>query len=124
MKIFKCQHCGNVIVKLVDSSVPVVCCGESMVELVPNTSDGAGEKHVPAVVVDGSKVNVKVGSVEHPMVEVHYIQFVVLETSKGFQAQFLKPEEKPEANFLLTEGEKAIAVYEYCNRHGLWKTEL
>ena len=124
IKFFRCQHCGNIIVKLIDSKVPVVCCGDKMTELVPNTSDGAGEKHVPVVAIEGAKVNVKVGSVEHPMVEAHHIQFIVLETSNGFQTKALRPEEKPEATFFLSEGEKAIAAYEYCNLHGLWKAEL
>ncbi len=95
-----------------------------MTELVPNTSDGAGEKHVPVVTVEGNKVTVKIGAAEHPMLEAHYIQFVVLETEHGYQKKDLKPGEKPEAVFALAEGEKPVAAYEYCNLHGLWKAEI
>ena len=95
-----------------------------MTELKGNTSDGATEKHVPVVSVDGDKVTVKVGSVDHPMLEEHFIQWIVLETTKGFQKKNLKPGEKPEATFALTDGEKAVAAYEYCNLHGLWKADI
>ena len=83
MKFYVCEHCGNIITKFNDSTVPVVCCGEKMKELVPGVSDGAIEKHVPVVVLDGRSVHVTVGSVLHPMVDVHYIQWVVVETTKG-----------------------------------------
>ena len=93
-------------------------------KLVPNTTDAAGEKHVPVVSANGSIVNVKVGSVEHPMLEAHYIQFIVLETEAGFYAKYLTPSDKPEASFVLADGEKAVAAYEYCNLHGLWSAEV
>ena len=124
MKFYRCEHCGNIIIKLNDSGVPVVCCGQPMKELVPGATDGAYEKHVPAVTVDGSIVKVQVGEVEHPMVEAHFIQFIVLETSAGYQVKYLKPEEKPVAEFTVPAGEKAVAVYEYCNLHGLWVKEV
>lgn len=124
MKFYVCKHCKNLVTLLHESGVPMMCCGEKMTELVPGTSDGAFEKHVPAVSVDGNTVTVKVGEVEHPMLENHYIQWVVLETKNGAQIHYLKPGEKPEAVFALAEGDEAIAVYEYCNLHGLWKKEL
>ncbi|MBR1669151.1 MAG: desulfoferrodoxin FeS4 iron-binding domain-containing protein [Butyrivibrio sp.] len=124
MKFYRCEHCGNIITKLNDSGVPVVCCGEPMKELLPGSSDGAFEKHVPAVTVDGSKVTVVVGEVEHPMMEEHYIQFICLETDKGCMMKSLKPGEKPCAEFVLADGEKAVAAYEYCNLHGLWVKEI
>ena len=124
MKFYVCKHCKNLVTLLHESGVPMMCCGEKMTELVPGTSDGAFEKHVPAVSVDGNTVTVKVGEVEHPMLENHYIQWVVLETKKGAQIHYLKPGEKPEAVFALAEGDEAIAAYEYCNLHGLWKKEL
>ena len=124
MKFYVCKHCKNLVTLLHESGVPMMCCGEKMTELVPGTSDGAFEKHVPAVSVDGSIVTVKVGEVEHPMLENHYIQWIVLETKKGAQIHYLKPGEKPEAVFALAEGDEAIAAYEYCNLHGLWKKEL
>ena len=121
-KFFKCNHCGNVIVKVVDAGVPVMCCGEKMVELVPNTVDASGEKHLPVVtVLDNNSIKVEVGSVHHPMLPEHHISFVYVETENGGIQVNVK--EKPEAVVYLGE-EKAVAVYEYCNLHGLWKTEL
>ncbi len=124
MKVLKCMTCGNIVTVLNEGGGTITCCGSNMTELVPNTSDGAGEKHVPVVTVDGSKVSVAVGSVEHPMLDAHYIQWVALETDKGVQIKKLKPGEKPFAEFVLAEGEKAVAAYEYCNLHGLWKTDI
>lgn len=124
MKFYRCEHCGNIITKLNDSGVPVVCCGEPMKELIPGATDGAFEKHVPKVTVDGSKVIVEVGEVEHPMMPEHYIQFVCLETDKGCMVKNLKPGEKPCAEFVLASGERAVAAYEYCNLHGLWVKEI
>lgn len=124
MKFYKCETCGNIITKLNDSGVPVVCCGKPMTELVPGSVDAAQEKHVPAVTVSGNKVSVQIGEVEHPMLDEHYIQFIVLETATGFQKKTLKPGEKPVAEFVLADGEKAVAVYEYCNLHGLWVKEI
>ena len=121
-KFYKCQHCGNVIMKFVDSQVPVVCCGEKMKELVPDTVDASLEKHVPVVTkIDDKTIKVQIGSVAHPMLEEHHIAFIYVETEKGGIRVDLK--DKPEAVVYLGE-EKAIAVYEYCNLHGLWKTEL
>ena len=124
MKVLKCMTCGNIVTVLNEGGGTITCCGSNMTELVPNTSDGAGEKHVPVVTVDGSKVSVAVGSVEHPMLDAHYIQWVALETDKGVQIKKLKPGEKPFAEFVLAEGEKAVAAYEYCNLHGLLKTDI
>lgn len=124
LKVFKCLTCGNIIEKVVDKGVPVMCCGKPMVELVANTSDGAGEKHVPVVEVNGNKVTVRIGEVQHPMLAEHYIQFIYVLTDKGLMRKDLNPEEAPEATFVLDEDEKVVAVYEYCNLHGLWKTEL
>ena len=124
VRFFVCKHCKNIITMVEDKGVPVVCCGEKMTELVPNTTDAAGEKHVPVVSVEGSKVTVKVGEVTHPMLEEHHIAWVVLETDKGSQMKYLPHTGEPEAAFVLAEGEKAVAAYEYCNLHGLWKKEL
>ncbi|MCR4750583.1 MAG: desulfoferrodoxin FeS4 iron-binding domain-containing protein [Lachnospiraceae bacterium] len=124
MKFYRCEHCGNIVIKLHDAGVPVVCCGQPMTELTPGVSDGAYEKHIPAVTVDGANVRAQIGEVEHPMLEAHFIQFVALETNKGFQVKYLKAGETPVASFVLAEDEKAVAVYEYCNLHGLWVKEL
>lgn len=91
-------------------------------KLTPNTSDGAGEKHVPVIRIADNNVVVSVGSVEHPMLDAHYIVFVVLETESGMQLKWLAPGQKPEAEFVVNE--KIVAVYEYCNLHGLWKIEV
>lgn len=121
-KFYKCNHCGNVIIKTVDSGVPVVCCGEKMVELVPNTVDASQEKHVPVVTrVDDCRIKVEVGSVPHPMTEEHHIAFIYVETENGGVQISLK--DNPEAVFC-TCNDKPLAVYEYCNLHGLWKTKL
>ena len=95
-----------------------------MTLLEANTEDAAQEKHVPAVTVDGDKVSVVVGSVEHPMTEEHYIASILLETDRSLQVRWMKYTEKPEAQFVVAPGEKAVAVYEYCTLHGLWKKEL
>ena len=121
LKFFRCNHCGNIIVKIKDSSVPVVCCGENMQELVPGTTDAAVEKHLPVYETNGSTVSVTVGSVSHPMMPEHFINWVCLQTNKGFQLKYLNPGEEPKAIFALADGEKVEAVYEYCNLHGLWK---
>ncbi len=121
-KFYKCNHCGNVIEKIVDSGVPVVCCGEDMEELIPNTVDASGEKHVPVVTrIDDCTIKVEVGSVAHPMLPEHHIAFIYVETERGGIRVNLT--DKPEA-VVCTCKEKVTAVYEYCNLHGLWKTEL
>ena len=123
MKFLRCEVCGKIIAMVNDcSSCPTKCCGEPMKELVPNTSDGAHEKHVPVVKVEGNKVIVEVGSVAHPMMEAHYIQWIALQTNLGNQRKQLKPGDAPRAEFALLEGEKVIAAYEYCNLHGLYKS--
>ena len=90
-------------------------------ELTPNTTDGAYEKHVPVIEQHGDHVTVKVGSVEHPMLPAHYIEWIILETQTGFQRKDMTPNDKPEADFAVTE--PILAAYEYCNLHGLWKAE-
>ena len=120
MKFYRCKHCGQIVMKEVDKGVSLVCCGEAMEELVANTTDAAGEKHVPVVKLDGNKVSVSVGEVEHPMLDVHYIMFIGIETNKGKQIKYLKPGEKPYAEFMLADGEELVKAYEYCNLHSLW----
>ena len=124
MKFYVCKHCGNIITYLNNAGVPVVCCGEKMSELIPGTTDAAVEKHVPVISVDGNLVTVKIGAVEHPMVDVHYIQWIVLQTNQGNLIKNLQPNQPPVATFVLADGEQAIAAYEYCNLHGLWKKDI
>ena len=118
------MHCGNIIEMVEDKGVPVMCCGQKMTELTPNTTDAALEKHVPEVEVDGNTVKVTVGSTLHPMTEEHYIAFIYLETDKGVQKKYLDHTGETVAVFALAEGEKPVAAYEYCNLHGFWKKEL
>ena len=121
-KFYKCRHCGNVIMKVVDSRVPVVCCGEKMEEPVPGIMEASVEKHLPVITwLDFNVMKVEVGSIAHPMLPEHHIAFIYVETEHGGIRVDLK--DKPEAVIALGE-EKAVAVYEYCNLHGLWKTEL
>ena len=122
-KFYICPHCRNTVEMIYDTDIKLFCCGEEMQELVPNTVEASGEKHLPAVKVSDAKVEVNVGSVNHPMVEVHWIEWVQLVTDKGSYRKWLNPGEAPRVEFLLN-GEKPMAVYAYCNLHGLWKTEL
>lgn len=122
-KFYVCKHCGNVVTFINESGAPLTCCGDLMTQMVPNTVDAATEKHVPVVTIDGDTVTVEVGSVEHPMTPEHYIQWIYLETDKGFQMKYLTPDDKPKAIFTLN-GEKAISAFELCNLHGLWKKEI
>ncbi|MCR4903147.1 MAG: desulfoferrodoxin [Butyrivibrio sp.] len=123
MKFFVCETCGNFVEMVKESGAPMTCCGQKMKELVPGTSDGAVEKHVPEFKVEGNKVTVVVGAVEHPMLDEHFIEWIAIETVKGSQRKTLKPGEKPCAEFMITEDDSVVAVYAYCNLHGLWKKE-
>ncbi|MBQ9329442.1 MAG: desulfoferrodoxin [Oscillibacter sp.] len=120
-KFYICEHCGNIIALVKDKGVPVMCCGQKMTELVPGTSDGAHEKHVPVYTVEGNLVTVTVGAVEHPMLEAHYIEWISLQTKFGNQRKVLHPGDAPRACFALCEGDEVEAAYAYCNLHSLWK---
>lgn len=122
-KFLRCNHCGNIVTMIEDRGVPIMCCGEAMEEVKANVTDAATEKHVPVVETEGHKVHVQVGSVTHPMTEEHLIQWIYLETEHGGQLKKLTAADEPKAVFCLGE-DKAVAVYEYCNLHGLWKKEL
>ena len=89
--------------------------------LEAGVTDAAVEKHVPSYSVDGNVVNVQVGSTEHPMIDTHWIEWITVETSQGFQTKWLNPGDSPKASFVLADGEELKAVYAYCNLHGLWK---
>ena len=105
------------------SGVPMMCCGQKMTKLEAGVVEASREKHIPEVKVDGNVVSVIVGSVVHPMSEEHSIEWIYLETDKGGQRKCLKPGEAPEAKFIIAD-EKPVAVYAYCNLHGLWKAEI
>jgi len=123
MQFFVCEECNNLVGTIHFSGAPMSCCGQKMKELAANTSDGAKEKHVPVIKMDGNMVTVEVGSVAHPMTDAHYIQWIYLQTENGGQRKSLRPGDEPKAVFTLHE-DKAVAVYEFCNLHGLWKKEL
>lgn len=118
LKLYRCAHCGNIAFKVVDKGVPLMCCGQKMEELVPNTTDGALEKHVPQVTRDGNHVTVQVGSTIHPMLEEHYIQFIAAVSGNKVTFQLPKPGDEP---VLKTGGADPVTAYEYCNLHGYWK---
>ncbi len=122
-KFYVCERCGNIIGMIHASGVSVVCCGQKMTQLVPGTVDASREKHIPVVEVTDGAVKVVVGSVLHPMSEEHNISWVYLETDKGGQRKCLTPGSEPVVSFALGD-EKPVAVYAYCNLHGLWKTEI
>lgn len=122
-KFYICSHCRNIVEMVYDTDIKIFCCGTEMNELVPNTVEASGEKHIPAVHVSDGKVEVNVGSIDHPMEEAHWIEWVQLVTDKGSQRRNFTPGEAPNVTFLLG-NEKPVAVYAYCNLHGLWKTEL
>lgn len=123
LKFYYCTHCGNIAIKAVDKAPALKCCGEDMVELVAGSVDAATEKHVPVIEQDGSVVTVTVGEVEHPMEEDHFIQFICLDTTAGYQFCKLEPGMKPQATFALADGVEAKAAYEHCNKHGLWAAQ-
>ena len=122
-KFYICPVCRNTVEMVYDTDIALFCCGEKMVELIPNTVEASGDKHIPVVSVKGNVVEVNVGVADHPMAEVHWIQWVQLITDKGSYRKTLNPGEEPHVTFHLN-GEKAVAVYAYCNLHGLWKKEL
>ncbi len=121
LKFYICEHCGNIIMKVRDQGVPVMCCGQKMKEIIPGTTDAAAEKHVPDYKVEGNLVKVNVGSVDHPMLPEHYIEWIALKTKQGVQFKELKPGEKPAATFAVSEGDEVEEVFAYCNLHSLWK---
>ena len=120
MKV-KCEHCGNIMAVVKDSGVPVKCCGQNMTEIIPGTVEASAEKHIPVWKVEGNKVVVNVGSIDHPMQPEHYIEWVSLQTKQGNQRKQLKPGDAPTVCFSLCDGDEVVAVYAYCNLHSLWK---
>lgn len=122
-RFYVCRHCGNLVGMINDAGVPIVCCGEKMEPLEPNTVEASSEKHLPVVAAEGDVLRVNVGSADHPMLPEHYIQWVYVQTENGGQRKALKPGDAPSVTFCL-DNDKAVAVYAYCNLHGLWMTEI
>ena len=121
-KFYICEHCGNIIAMVKNVGVPIKCCGQNMTEIIPGTTDAAAEKHVPVWSVEGNTVNVTVGSVDHPMIPEHYIEWISLQTKQGNQRKVLEPGQSPKACFAICDGDEVEAVYAYCNLHSLWKS--
>lgn len=122
-RFYFCNSCGNLMIAAIASGVMPFCCGEEMTLLKPNTSDGNQEKHVPDVsYVSKHAIKVKVGSMVHPMEPKHNIRFICLETSVGCVVRYLHEDETPEVTIRF-DG-KPIAVYAYCNIHGLWRADV
>lgn len=120
LKFYRCKHCGKIIAIVNDTKVPTICCGEAMEELIPGTTDAAVEKHMPVITKNGNIIEVKVGSVEHPMAPEHYIEWIALRTKQGNQRKILKPGDAPVATFALVDGDEVIEAFAYCNLHSLW----
>ncbi|MBQ0072480.1 MAG: desulfoferrodoxin [Spirochaetales bacterium] len=120
MKFFRCKSCENMVEVIEESTSPLVCCGRYMEEIIPYYLDASKEKHVPVIQKNGNRVTIYVGSNPHPMEKEHFIQWIVLETTQGSYRRNLSPWDEPRAEFLLTGNDSLIAVYAYCNIHGLW----
>lgn len=122
-RFLRCSHCGNLVGVIEAKGGVIVCCGDPMQEIVPNTTEAAQEKHLPVITRDGDIVTVRVGSVDHPMTEEHLIQWIYLETKQGGQRKGLVAGAAPAVDFCV-KGDEPVAAYAYCNLHGLWKTQI
>lgn len=122
-RFYICEHCGNIVGMIHDAGVPMMCCGQKMTKLEAGVKEAAVEKHIPVVAFDGAVVKAVVGEVTHPMTEEHSIEWVYLQTDRGGQRKALKPGDEPVVTFAISD-EKPIAVYAYCNLHGLWKADV
>lgn len=120
MKFYQCAICGQIAAIVKETGVPLVCCGQEMNELIPGSVDASVEKHVPMIENDGDKIFVTVGSTPHPMTKEHHIEWVSLQSRFGNQRKALKPGMEPKVCFRVCEGDEILAVYAYCNLHGLW----
>ena len=120
-KFYKCALCGQIVEMVRETVSPLVCCGKPMEEMVAGTTEASAEKHIPVYTIKNNIVKVSVGSVEHPMTEEHYIEWVSLQTKGGNQRKTLSPQTKPYVEFLIDNQDEVEAVFAYCNLHGLWK---
>lgn len=122
IELYKCTVCGQVIAVIKDTGNPVRCCGKPMEHLVPCTTDGAFEKHIPVYTIEDGVIKVTVGEIEHPMLADHYIEWIGVMTKNGvFMKKDLMPGMRPKATFPLLNGDEVEAVYAYCNLHESWK---
>jgi len=123
-QIYRCNVCGNIVEVLNPGQGQLVCCGQPMELLEENTTDASLEKHVPVIEKTDLGFKVKVGSIPHPMEEEHYIKWIELIVDDVSYRQFLKPGDKPEAEFLIAAQGETVEVRAYCNLHGLWKSQV
>lgn len=121
-KFLLCEECGN-LEELKEESPNSTCCNTLMKAVDANSTEASIEKHIPTIKVEDSTVTISVGEILHPMSEEHYISYIYLKTNKKLKKQALKPTDKPQAIFTLSENEEVIAAYSYCNLHGLWQKE-
>lgn len=119
-QVYKCEVCGNIVEMLHTGDGELVCCGQNMVLQEENTVDAAKEKHVPVIEKIEGGVLVNVGSVEHPMIDAHYIEWIEIHTDKRVYRKYLKPGSKPQVTFML--GEEVLFARAYCNIHFLWRS--
>ena len=154
MLFYRCEKCGNIVALVKSAGGTLTCCGQKMTMLKANSTDAAREKHVPALAIGSGKIKVTVGSAIHPMTAEHFIEWIAHVTNNRIDIVRLKPGMEPKAEFANYSGEdeiiftgendemvlnceakpcnfvysdktaKKVAVYAYCNLHGLWKTEL
>lgn len=120
---YVCSNCGNIVMFLEEGCGDVMCCHSPLEPVEPNTVDASQEKHIPVAELNGDEVTVKVGSLEHPMVEEHYIKWIFVISEDRIQKARLSPGQEPKARFSIL-GNGDLDIYEYCNIHGLWKTTV
>lgn len=121
VEFYRCERCGNIVALINKGGGTLVCCDQEMTRLVANTTDASKEKHVPDISKEDGKIKVAVGSTLHPMLPEHYIQWIALAADGRLEFKYLKPGEEPIAEFSDAE---SGTVYEYCNIHGLWKSDF
>ncbi|MBN1503092.1 desulfoferrodoxin [Candidatus Woesearchaeota archaeon] len=121
LEVYRCNICGNIVEVLHAGVGELVCCGQPMELQKEKTQDVGNEKHVPVIEETATGIKVKVGSIPHPMEDKHYIEWIQLIANDQVCRKFLKPGEKPEAEFNVKAVD--VAAREYCNLHGLWKSK-
>lgn len=122
LQVYKCEVCGNIVELLHEGAGQLVCCGQPMKLFEEATADSSKEKHVPLIEKIGSRYKVTVGTILHPMIDSHFIEWIELIADGRIYRQYLKPGDAPVAMFdIMAQNVKAR---EYCNIHGLWKAEI
>ena len=122
-KFYICEHCGNIVGMINDAGVPLMCCGQKMTKLEAGVVEASHEKHIPVVTKEDGFIKVEIGSIAHPMAPEHHIAWVYLQTDRGGQRKCLEVGADPVVKFAIKD-ETPVAVYAYCNLHGLWKADV